>query len=374
MYLLKSLGDVRERSGECNLCRVDEKTGGAEVVVDLGYPVDRCASCMPERCSRQAVRAAAAAPTILVLTHSDEDHVGGFECFAEVLDQRGIVKPEEVWVPADWGYLGAAIFAHRYSSYIGQEFDPAWFGDVLGPDHRIDDLVELFDDDPGALHMLEDDIRRNEQRRRYPSARRAADAVATKAEHILGILAKVAEWRGTRLKFFSVDGAASLTNPPWKAVGRREMVTSVNGRRVTIVVRQPSADVVVAALTPQNRRAIATYIWPTVDSGGGAIVWSDTASSSCISRRGTDLTPWEETVVMTAPHHASNDRAHTRIWRARRPPTLSVVLSGNAPDPRQSLFEDMPKNLRACTRCCDSGTRQDVTFSAKGLSTTCRDC
>jgi len=66
------------------------------VVVDLGTAT-----------AGLAERAAAREPAVVVLTHDDNDHIGGFDAFIGAL---GRCRPQ-FWLPAYWIFLEVAVSA-----------------------------------------------------------------------------------------------------------------------------------------------------------------------------------------------------------------------------------------------------------------------
>jgi hypothetical protein len=364
-------------------------------------------------------------PDILVLTHSDSDHIGGFADFIAARRDR----LREVWVPYEWGLL-----AQAYAGLVGvlrtgtdRQTDPEdlrelgepeigetrcpppvvlqlpWGGDdalatTAEMQMHVLGLGPLFDAERPDDSSVECAIREAiEQERKdnpawppVPAAEDVEDVVADltfKSEQLLSIV-ETSLRAGVRVRFFSTDAVG--TTPPWASAGNPGMVTIVNAVEV-FFIRSAQADpgmnlYLAMRLTAQNRRALAPFLW---DAGctemldqileldtdywderdlraaakpWGVLIWSDGGGESAgvTGAEGihSDLVPWEHVALMTAPHHASATNDHRLVWQARDAfcsfvgreiPVLSA--GGTMLRTATEFTDDLPSDLRACTRC-----------------------
>lgn len=385
------------------------------VVVDLG-----------EEGAESGSHAAGFDPDILVLTHSDSDHIGGFADFIAAPPPR----LREVWVPYEWGLL-----AQAYAGLVGvlrtgtdAETDPQDLrdlgapvsGEALRPPPVV--LQPPWDEDDAAratnaeiqMHVLglgpefdaerpndawvQSAIREAIKKERdhnpawppVPEPEKVEDVVADlteKSEQLLSIVEATLH-AGILMRFFSTDAVG--TTPPWASAGRPGMLTLVNAVEVHFVRSKqvdPGVNLYLAmSLTAQNRRALAPLLWDAGCSEAldqireldtdywdqrdlrasikpwGVLIWSDGAGESArvTGANGihSDFVPWEHVALMTAPHHASATDDHRPIWQARKAfcdlvgrqiPVLSA--GGNMLRTATEFIEDLPSDLRACTRC-----------------------
>lgn len=365
-------------------------------------------------------QAAAFRPDILVLTHADDDHIGGFGTFASWTAR----SPYEIWVPYEWGLVHMALAAALTSPMRGQEpIPPRTEGPVLTPESiqaidsesnadkpPVPSVTVLTEETGGMAHLGGSDSaepgrskyrphrldptpsqakavaqeveavikkeRAGAERAERPSATGTPKAVAreivVKAER-LGNILSWAEERGVRIRYFSTDAVRDAHSPrPWEWVGRRGIATVVNAIEVQIsparVQHAPEVLYRLVALTSTNRRALVTFLWDGCDpcaEVGGALVWSDSAGETCLVGAVTseDLVPWPHVRVMTAPHHGADNSAHDAVWDAwweeclDRNRALPVVVSGGKPSARTvTHFTDLSPLDRACTYCRHDGT------------------
>ncbi|MFI5710151.1 hypothetical protein [Kribbella sp. NPDC051620] len=207
--------------------------------------------------------------------------------------------------------------------------------------------------------------------------RQVATRVAESAVRIAGILlgAYVA---GCRFRWFDVDQATMAESPCWPSEGLPYLVTIVNAVEVE-PPPPPAADPALALtlatrLSVQNRRALVTYLWPTMPSPkspwphtnrtDGVLIWSDAEAVVAGNAPTAGLVPWKTISLMSAPHHASAVSAHEAIW-LHRPPNVKVMLSSN--NQRDSKhFLAIPSQLRDCTRC--GAKRYDSPVGAESRS------
>lgn len=208
---------------------------------------------------------------------------------------------------------------------------------------------------------------------------------------------------GARVRFFSTDAVG--TTPPWVSAGLPGVLTLVNAVEVFFVRSKqvdPGINLYLAVcLTVQNRRALAPFLWDTgcactevlhrilprhtdcreqcdlrsARRPWGVLIWSDGAGESARVTGATgihsDFVPWEHVALMTAPHHASATADHQPIWRAREAfcafvgRQIPVLSAGGRMRRTASEFtDDLPPDLRACTRCRHLSERSSKTVVA----------
>ena len=263
----------------------------AKVVVDLG-----------KRSSRAGVRAAEFNPDILILTHSDDDHVGGFQTLANAWPDR----LRQLWVPYEWGLLaeaGAALAGAEPPDPIqvvnseeirllGEagadlaQLPAAVVRDGEPRGRRPDFLLGIMDRGEGLLlgpervglresqtlealitEVIERERESNPSWPPVPKPEKAhgvAKDVIKKADLLLGILAEAAS-HGVDIRYFSTDAVRDDRPTPWTIEGMVGVATIVNAVEVDLVparFRDPAWSLYLAyRLTVQNRRALAVYLW-----------------------------------------------------------------------------------------------------------------
>lgn len=260
------------------------------VVVDLGY----AGGGAPEL-------AAEFEPHILVLTHSDRDHIGGIDRFFSA----SLHSLEQLWVPHEWGLLVEA--AEALTARSGRVDGPlvtveqirsmgraAEHGDtwpdsvavtvrdidesdrrspeqehigehqrsasVLRLDQRSDVLIEAI------TAVIEQERDKNVDWPPVPSPEEAeevaADTVRKSSRIALAISA--ARARGVRVRYFSTDHVSDEVQP-WLTSGDRGTATIVNAVEVIVRrcrVEEPATSFyLLARLTAQNRRALMPFLW-----------------------------------------------------------------------------------------------------------------
>lgn len=333
-------------------CLVTEWPDHRRVVVDLGDGTDGVwAAGLSSRTD------------ILVLTHDDDDHIGGAESGLRAV-RRGTAGPvKEIWLPADWWFVASALAA-AHGVAPAPNADPLTPDDLRsdGPRPRSrpglhfaedceaahpDAITEWLDhlpDDadlpagpdhdirPGIIEAL-NEFRRSSGHRHGGSRFRGTAAVvaerlARTAHRLLRIIRLAASV--SRIRWFTVDTALP---EPWRREGRPRTATLVNAEEVHIsplsVASPPGCVVEALCLSVQNRRALVTWLWGGVRTGDrGVVIWSDSGGAGCTRRR----VPWSSVAAMTAPHHGSATKDHARIWtwRARHgDDSIGVLLSNN---------------------------------------------
>lgn len=315
-------------------------------------------------------QAAVASPSIVVLTHDDQDHIGGWDSFAKIQD-RSTRKIKQLWVPAEWGYLAVCALQvdppsnimhgnirlddvqakklalaldvaemrsvwseERYMAVSPQEgnLDGRSFDNMEKTRAILDgsksDIIEEFEKIDKKLTSRHRS--RMNGKAKLPSSQDSASRTFDRWRNICEILT----WCGNnniRVRFFSTRLATHWgkhpKSGPWRNVGIPEKFTIANAAEVNpanlAVTNHLGVAYYVSRLTAQNRLALTPYLHGNHESGGmGIMVWSDSAGEPVMgegkySGKKWDLTPWDRIGVMTAPHHGSTNKAHDRIWEAR---------------------------------------------------------
>lgn len=416
---------LKEYPGESWLC----ETSGFRIAIDVGQS------------ESFAERAAAFSPHVLILSHDDMDHVGSMlaflrHCNAAPCEKLWHVGGEwecehrdcrlEVWMPIDWWRLalaaqacvagGGAVKGQRVNprrlSPIGTESDAELIkllsleGEdaraAEGPVRLVSDWFSWLDDGLDSDAVLDavrsavDDWRADKGRASESSEKEwkgTPEQIAVRslqsAKRIGTILRQIAI-QGLNVRFFDVDIPAGIKSPPWVNQGLPGRVTIINGVEAANSYSRPSAPVFAllyfAQLTVQNRRALATFVWPSCLDGtrfaasrdiapvalnrNGIIVWSDTTAKIGAADPDARCVPWDFAGAMSAPHHASNDKEHKAIWR-HRPPTVKVMLSANRTTDGPE-FRQVPPPDRICSTCAVINSASGVTAASHsvGLSLT----
>lgn len=263
------------------------------VVVDLGL-----------RNGGASPKAAAFDPHVVVLTHSDDDHIGGaLPLFQELPDDAVL---QEVWVPYEWGLLASSLVLASTSGgqseelpefgedsivavatrHPAQELLPGALPTAQGEDELellwLADFPEVVDrvrKDKGRRAGIEGQVAKAIEKYRrsdrdWPLAKRVGDEAEVAVEVVRKALAiaeilVAAAGRGARVRYFSVD-AVKDHPPPWLTAGTPGVATIVNAIEVSVSIprmRDPYRSMyLLASLTVQNRRALMPFLW---DSGHG---------------------------------------------------------------------------------------------------------
>lgn len=341
------------------------------------------------------------APEILILTHSDADHIGYRGGRTPSVAARAFFSELpaahswELWVPYEWEALLSA--ARDYGDDPGardgelaevsalqgeiarlsaewrttdaqspreggidpereERSDEYWsevegrLGEALATDELAARIVEEYEGDIPFSQLAFGEVEAEDWRAV------AGDVFAKRAK--LDYIIREALNHGATIRHFSVDHVDPALQPPWQRSGRPGVATMVNAARVEPVpptlTRPPTTAGMLfarAILTMQNQRALVSHLHG--QSATGALVWSDTDGANCrLDDRA--WVPWDEVGVMTAPHHASHKEVHDPIWeaRARFVPDLPVVKAGgNHHQTSSYLFLGVPPASRACTLC-----------------------
>lgn len=347
------------------------------VTVDLG------------RTNEMGHLAALGRPEIVILTHDDEDHIGGWTQFSKL----GLAALRELWVPYEWGVLtdfvrnfdrdmpwspSAEVEVHADS--VRRDLVPPWplsAQTELPPDSGRSEPVRELDPER-AIDRVKDamDTYRDELRdilaeyidpdgggRSSRDPDKVAKRTLERAHRILGIVLGARRAR-VRVRYFSVDHA-KRTCAPWESEGERGVATIANAAEV-FDPRSRGTDLVAFArlmhLTIQNERALCPVLWNGCEPA--VLVWSDStgqwAADPCF--RADELL--EKVSVCTAPHHGSMNTAHDPAWQAMGshfiPNGGVVILAGGMSNQRRShpCFMSIAAHRRACTAHRDhEGTR-----------------
>lgn len=382
---------VLHRNSYC--CNPDSET----FVVDLG------------RGEELGVQASIAAPSIVILTHDDTDHIGGWPKFAE-FQARVASKIRELWVPAEWGYLARCVLntrvGNRKSESVAQltfetsqkmatclevsDMRHLWYEEkhiVLHPNGGqgersgaystlagISDTLASFEEViiktfMEIIECLELDTNKwLDQESDLPSAPSPHEA-ARRALKRWADISEILSWcgqNGVAVRFFSTRLAPTRKysgNEPWKTSGLPGSLTITNALEVDperLVITDPlKTAFFLIESTSQNRMALTPYLHGNCASDAmGIMVWSDSAGELAGVGAHWDLTPWAHIGAMTAPHHGSANESHDAIWCARkkisadRAREIPVVVSGtmNARFPHDAVGKLSNEN-RTCNRC-----------------------
>lgn len=368
-----------------------------------------------------AATAAAARPDVVVLTHSDADHVGGWPEFCDGFEGQSLGLPQ-VWLPSDWALVVQCVlaaFSPDDQPLAG--FDPTGVSSQIarlrrstkrcgcgagrpsrcgGCQQGADLLRNLLDrlrqELNGATRHHFRDVLYGVLAERFAElaakdddflgrdSPRAVTKGSTEAfSKIVSVVEVVADCAaGADVRWFLPRRHVQRGEQLWRRTGEPGRLTLLNAVEVVgpsgWTPTAANALPVALALTTINRRALALYAWadakpateddgPFIPLGLGALITSD-------SPRPRDAlsfpVPWEHVGIMTAPHHGSRDREHVGWWRDL-PAGRRVILSNNAQDTSSAFFE-VPSGLRSCTSCAlrhwhGPGTRS-ASLNATGWS------
>lgn len=317
MATLTCVGDTPEardgrRVGECllwesSLASIAQVHPGwsLRVVVDVGYLSGGAYRC-----------AAEFNPHILILTHSDLDHIGGALAFLKATSLRGATaRLREVWLPYEWVLLQraieatnptaatsnassgrefgspflqseellAAVHGHHEGMPLGQCEPLTFSASVLGDGrHRgvkvtsehqsaTGDLATMLTRQATEIATVIEGERNRSSVAGAPSwaeprdSSQAAEDVIRKAKRLMGILDQ-AHKLGVIVRTFSVDGIQ--VKPTWSYAGFGGALTIANAVEVEVsstlrVSHVPEAILLLTRLTVQNRRALMPFLWET---------------------------------------------------------------------------------------------------------------
>lgn len=323
---------------------------------------------------------AAAAPTILILTHDDNDHIGGWNGFAPT----GLNTLHELWIPYEWILIAAAYHDittpgsapgtprhtpgtaadHLHTTFTSNPHhtETQTMADLIGtpppknphltPKQRnemikqITDQATLAEDDDGFFSAKPGEL---------------VDRVMEGATVLDGIIRSCLR-AGVRVRLFSVDHSGHGNARPWRDSGSPGAATIANAVEVF-----PAASfgpltafhlVGAYALTVQNRRALCPVLWHRPDDlYGAALIWSDSSGSWTNTLSAADLQDlFGPLTISTAPHHGSDNSAHNPAWKVinnrNTDNPLTMVRAGGQGNQRtRREYLAHPHDLRRCTRC-----------------------
>lgn len=334
---------------------------------------------------------AQASPSIVILTHDDHDHIGGWEGFAEA----GLDTLDELWIPYEWDAVarasealvqGTAVVSKLPESSLPglEEILRSGYSVVVpdAPDPIDVSATAMFEavDLASALSGAQtDDLALSVQRNLLLLAEASDDVdeffdgsageIARRAASKASALQKLmvdAYRRRVKVRLFSVDHVRSST--PWRSTGSAGIATLANA----VEVRRRAADAgslpllaFALALSVQNRRALCPVLWHDGALEGGAIVWSDSSGSWVATSACADLLP--KLLISTAPHHGSANRDHDPAWDSLSPflervETVVLCAGGQWNQGTRDEYASLPGERKRCTRCrCRSRSHESQT-------------
>lgn len=359
--------------GECFVW--DRKNGNPTVAIDAG--------------GAAAVGAYAAtfSPSTLVLSHDDRDHIAGA---AELIDTAGSLK--ELWVPVEWSILikqiaatpepvdpssdGVTIDVPELERDIGDQLDAAHSDDrvQIGTTEATGtELLALVEAASGNLESwtvsgFEDSqgfkvFTRADHTESWYGAKDLEEIlrrVRFRARTLIKIF-RTALNHQVHIRFFSIDLALlARARPAWLNAGQPGTVTVANASEApnwSAVVIPPGIAYTYALtkITVQNRRALSTLLWrENRSTDKGTLIWSDTDGAwlDRLMPRGFDRVV-RELSASSAPHHASSNAAHARVWRALQSAPANLVMISAGGQKNQGYAADYVSlgNSRCCTWC-----------------------
>lgn len=325
--------------------------------------------------------AGASSPNILILSHDDNDHIRG----AASLIRAACGTLEELWVPVEWAILikqivetgpvatfpdvsvslrsleGDIAAQVRSSAGEGESLRDGNGQEQVTPEmvatarrYLNDWSVEGVDDSEGFLLTLSapDAVRWYGAVDLHEIVRRVRARAA-----VLTNIFRIALACDVRLRFFSIDLAIASSARTWEREGLPGTVTIANASEFVspLSVSVPPGipySYALTRLTVQNRRALSTLLWVHDDRpDDGVIIWSDTDGNWLDHSSPLGLGRLIGTLgASSAPHHASSNPAHDRVWSELRRARDSMVMI-NAGGQRNQHYRGEFTSMRA-RRCC----------------------
>ena len=313
---------------------------------------------------------AQAAPELLILTHDDADHIGGWRGFAST----GLTALEELWVPYEWGVLVRLLaddaWASEHSGGDDAFMGAAWISEYPVGARPTAEYVDSSERARGrALDLVNDPAlsrrlgallkklgEQDDESSWRGTPRQVARRAGARAVRLCEILHDVSR-AGVRLRFFSVDHGRGSAAVPWQCRGAHSAATVANAVEVRLAKRVPAGLPQLALLlrlTIQNRRALCPVLW-ACRCGPTALVWSDSSGEWTAEYDVGALL--NQIAISTAPHHGSTNAAHDDAWEALRPllrrdDTIVVLAGGEHTQPNvRTEYLRLPVARRGCTRC-----------------------
>lgn len=324
-------------------------------------------------------------PEILVLSHDDSDHIRG----ATNLINGSKASLQEIWVPAEWAILIKQIAETDLDNLLPDDSNIVSTDDVEaniadqivttseegGEDQLSLGLLELADENLSAWDVSTIDSGRGFSIVEPPRAPQhfygATDLaeiirrVRFRASALIDILTAALINR-VRIRFFSIDLALSSTSKKWETEGRAGTATLANASEAphALAVRSlPGLPYTFALtrLTVQNRRALCTLLWTDPSTpDGGVVIWSDTDGTWLNHSSPLGLSQVISTLrASSAPHHASANSAHDRVWRELRSAPNNLIMISAGGNRNQSYRPEYLAlgSRRCCTWCRNASAR-----------------
>ncbi|WP_223144729.1 hypothetical protein [Mycetocola sp. JXN-3] len=358
---------------------------GAVVAVDAGGSKDA------------GKKAGKHGPQILVLSHDDKDHIQG--AVELISAATGFLR--ELWVPVEWAILLRVVNETRRGSLLPESqesvsvsvveemiaaqvleensasADNSFPANFLG---QTSEIMDSWDNvqftDPDGFSIIDE----NGEDTNWYGAKNLKEIirrVKRRAKALIAIF-ETAKTHSVILRFFSIDLALSTASRSWETQGQAGTATVINGKEtplplaVTIPPGLPNV-YALTRVTVQNRRALSTLLWGDNNHSypGGTTIWSDTDGQwlDHFSPLGLDRVV-QGLAASSAPHHASANPAHDRVWQELRAAPSSMVMisaGGNRTQQYRSDYNNLGQQ-RSCTWCrTTQSTYQEV--SAQYVST-----
>ena len=320
-------------------------------------------------------------PQILILSHDDHDHIGG----AVDLIRAAGVSLEQLWVPVEWAILIKHLAdapdvdllpddlpqtPPRIETLVATQLIAA----EASGDHVATDGVELDGLLVSAETTLADLAAERDRegppeassegvwRRWYGAASRQeiVDRVRKRATRLIAILGEACR-RSLTIRYFSIDLALRVgAKRSWLTAGIPGRVTIANANEAPFwqAVQIPPGipyTYALSRLTVQNRRALSTLLWShSRDTTQAVIVWSDSDGNwlNTLSPRGFTHVAGS-LLASSAPHHASDNAAHARVWQelAGAPQRMVMICAGGQGNQPYAAEYLVLASRRSCTRC-----------------------
>ncbi len=337
-------------------------------------------------------------PEILILTHDDKDHVQG----AVELIRTACKSLQELWIPAEWAILIKQISTTNQTNLFSNDPDNVNVGSIEEQiANQIADQIATITEDavesPLSIQILalaESNLNSWQLDPSISAQSASTDMTSPKNRHWYGAkdldeiinrvrfraksLIKIltaALTNSMRIRFFSVDLALASKSKNWETQGKPGTATLANASEAphALAVRIPPGLVYTYALTRltvQNRRALCTLLWSDPNTpNGGTIVWSDTDGNWLEHSSPLGLHHVIRTLsASSAPHHASANTAHDRVWLELSKTPKSFIMLSAGGQRNQSFRPDY--NALKSNRCCTWCRPASITFQEVKASST----